>query len=805
MKTPDAPRFEERRKEEFAAELRKRAQAWMPSWDLGGGERDFGRALLEVAARFNSEVAEHLDNVGEKMRRGFLDWLAVRGIAAKPSRLPVVFKLTDAAQEPVLASAPVQLQAEADGASVMFETETDLRIVPGRLDVMVGVDADKDAFFLPPPGLSDIKPLEPLPTQWVLKSFASVGATKLQLDPDTGLVPEMILEAAGHQYRIIQVDNEIVTIEPALAAELSQSSLVRKVTTFAPFDGAAINRQEHNLYLGHMDLLNIESAATIEVVGATALRTGVTWQYWGKVEGNDEVGWQSLTLSADQQTDAVVLEKKKGAVEPRDIGGKSSRWIRAFVKTIENINSPLLQVDTLELRVNCKQGAIPCPPNGSSQEPSPVAEAMANTTPLVLDNKFFPLGKEPRQFDAFYLGSEEAFSKKGAKVQLCLEIADSNCAVLGSLRPESPTNLILAGIAADGQLHLLDFDEEMERLSRLREPVCPPSPGPSGIVISGPAASLDRRPAYRPPVWGDEARVFTAVSAGSEVWVWQEDRVVPQHSGWESFGIVNMGADPDSSIQGLLYLEGGAKGVLLALYEFKLFVCDLSRTKPTWQPIKVKNVEEVKNAEEVALKQIVPIWRRCDDRLAMGQVDDGIVAIDDRGNLCIVGLSDTRRGACSQLLSGVDPDIAPAAVRLSGETLIAVAVGKAQPEINRKLLWFRPKNQQNNKKEASGVVELDRPDVDVIGNSIDVNVGGGELIFLASVKTGEQSTALQGLAFGSEAYLYCFQVPIPSQVGMAGGAPTLLPKHMIVPTSSSEVISKCWPGPAGGEESNAVN
>ena len=37
----------------------------------------------------------------------------------------------------------------------------------------------------------------------------------------------------------------------------------------------------------------------------------------------------------------------------------------------------------------------------------------------MLDDVFFPLGKEPRQFDAFYLGSQEAFSKKGATVQLC--------------------------------------------------------------------------------------------------------------------------------------------------------------------------------------------------------------------------------------------------------------------------------------------------------------------------------------------------------------------------------------------------
>ena len=86
MKAPPAPRIDERRTPEFLAEMEERARAWIPSWGLSDGEHDFGRALLEIAARFNSEVSERLDGVGEKMRRGFLDWLAVKGEAARPAR-----------------------------------------------------------------------------------------------------------------------------------------------------------------------------------------------------------------------------------------------------------------------------------------------------------------------------------------------------------------------------------------------------------------------------------------------------------------------------------------------------------------------------------------------------------------------------------------------------------------------------------------------------------------------------------------------------------------------------------------------
>src|SRR5689334_12972986 len=106
MSLPSPPELEPRRAADFERELLARARAWIPSWGIADGERDFGQALLEIAARFSSEVAERLDRVGDKMARGFLDWLAIRGEAARPARMPVVFKLAENAREPVLAPRP---------------------------------------------------------------------------------------------------------------------------------------------------------------------------------------------------------------------------------------------------------------------------------------------------------------------------------------------------------------------------------------------------------------------------------------------------------------------------------------------------------------------------------------------------------------------------------------------------------------------------------------------------------------------------------------------------------------------------
>jgi len=171
-------------------------------------------------------------------------------------------------------------------------------------------------------------------------------------------------------------------------------------------------------------IVGTRSYATISGKGDSGLPTEITWEYYGKdaEHPDDDPDWHELTVpSADQQneSDALLRFKLKGKIELYEVEkDKKSRWVRGRITAVAG-SDPLLRVDKLEIRVNCGKTA---PPAASP----PIPEAMANTTPLVLDSVFFPFGKEPRQFDAFYLGSTEAFSKKDSEVQLCFEMADPN-------------------------------------------------------------------------------------------------------------------------------------------------------------------------------------------------------------------------------------------------------------------------------------------------------------------------------------------------------------------------------------------
>lgn len=768
MKAPQPPRLEKRRRREFSAELQERARAWIPAWEVADNEGDFGRALLEIAARFNSEVAERLDGAGEKMRRGFLDWLAVPREAARPARMPVVFKLTDAAREPVLAAAPVRMQADAAGSAVVFETEGDVRVIPGVLETLVGADADKDAFYLPPPGLSDLKPLKHMPVQWQVKSFASAGADKIQLDPELGLEAGMLIRAGGQEYKIVAVDKDLVTVEPPLAADLTPSIPLTKVTTFSPFSGAR-NWQKHVLYLGDSELLNVEAKATIEVVGAAGLREGFTWEYWGKRAPDDEVRWQRLKLADKQVNDAAVLEKEKGDVELVSIGGKNSRWIRAYTNTVDPSKDPVTS-DEFSLRINAAgcDDDLPCDPDAKSE--SPVAEAMANTTPLVLDNVFFPLGKEPRQFDAFYLGSEEAFSKAGAKVQLCFEMADPTFSALAAVREGNFTNQVLVGVAKDRALHLLSFNPATGEIDKFRDrgPLQPPGPPP---------VALDPQPPWPLPVWSEvdfffSAGFLVATSAKDAIWIWREHSILPNLSQWIDFGkLPTNGPVTDSPVDGLVFLNG-APSLLMALREGRLFKRTWSTPGPQWDPVITRTATTT-----IRLKSIVPVLVRDPFGRLVTSTTAGLLGIDDQNKLFEVNTD----GTCTRRLGAIDfdPKIRPVGIEIGGQLTLA-AVTKPADETD-------PQDLVANNTLTTEQVTLDAGTKVLV--ALDAIVAGPSTVHvLATVRESNGGRLITWAPFETGPAGSVFKSPITPGSALLEGAPIKVNDFVIIPGSSADLL-----------------
>lgn len=767
------PRIETRRAREFADELLARARAWIPGWDPSAAHADVGRAVLEIAAQMGSEVAERLDRAGDKLALGLLDWLGLRPRAAVAARMPVAFRLAQTAVASVDAAPPVRLSADAEGAPVVFETETALRIVAARLVHVVGADPSADAFFLPPPGLASLDPLPPLPTRWSLRSFAARGATRLQLEPALGIAPDMLLDVAGRHHRVREVNEDLVGIEPALdaAAGLEQGTVVRAVTSFEPFDRSARNAQFHAVYLGHEDLLLIDTKAVIEVSGAQGL-AGAAWSYWGLRAGDsgkdDETpGWQPLTL-AQGPAGVVTLSKDPGAIQPRTMGRHQSRWIRASLPQASGDATPVV-TETVTLRVN------PMKPLDEwvADQPPPVDDlhAMANNTPAETLANFFPFGREPRQFDTFYLASGQALSKPRADVRLNFDMADLTFKALSTLRTGALADRLLAGVARDAHLHLLLLNAGQVVHYPHRGPLRPPLPR----LVVGPAdddrpVALDGPAAGRVAAWTEGSGIWetvrVAVSSQGSVWVWVEMLRQPQRSGWLSLGSVGPVAKEESQIDGLVHVEAasGARSIY-ALREQKLFHRQADGTGETWQPVGLKV-----GIGTIALKYIAPLRQQGAGRL----VDAAVLGMSITGKVYVIGLAP----APERVLKNASSDVMPAGLRDASNRIVAVAANVQRNALIASITGGGPVALQ---VALDGVVPP--------GSAIDARLAGNHFDFALLTQGGSKGASLVSWTpFDTQRPSTVFETALPAGIEVAGRAATLLASHVVVPGTSNELV-----------------
>lgn len=449
-----APDTETRRRPELLEELRARAKVWLPEWQTRDAPGDFLSALFNIAAGFSSEVTERLNRVPEKNFRGFLQWLGLRGDPARAARVPAVFTMSPGAA-PVEALPPVQFQALDPDSNppVMFETFEPFTVTPSKLAWVYGADTRRDVYTSAPPGMLTLEKPGGDPTEWTVIADVAAGEKIVQLDPPLGLELDLVLETdatPGVQYTITKIDGALHTLERALEAGLASGSSMRRVMKFEPF-GASRDLQRHEIYFGAKTALDLPSKAVIAVDGVESIfGDGYEWFYWGKTDDPDSVSdW--VKLAKDPERPGVV-SKAPGAVEETQIERHKNRWIKVSLKQDEH-PAEFGDLQDVRFRINCK---LQAPPNADY-------EAIANTSPVVKGGEFYPLGREPRLFDAFYVGSKEALSKGNALATLNFTMGDEWSSNLGVAAAVTAANakpgFAVAGINAGGALRVIKLKD----------------------------------------------------------------------------------------------------------------------------------------------------------------------------------------------------------------------------------------------------------------------------------------------------------------------------------------------------------
>jgi baseplate J-like protein len=418
------PVVDGRRVERFIRELKAAAPHYVP--DMSLADANPGVALIQIFAHLAELVDVRIDRAPDKHFVAFLDSLGILPLPARAARAAVAFRLAADLQSPVLIPAGTRVTAPGPEDEIPFETRTPLLALPGGIAAMYAADPANDAIFRPPPRFLAQQPRAATQLQYVVQAFAAAGADRLQLDHTTDLAPGAYVRIDCREQHVIRKvdDGNIVALERPLAREVNPAAPVAPIRDFEVFNG--INLQEHVLHIAHGGVLTLKERAEITVSlqlqRPSTVPLDLVWQFWTKddtAKPEQEAHWQDLEVVSDGTVglmvsgDIVLLNPKPLEVKPVAIDGIENRWIRAkVIGKLTGTTESLPRVESLSIAAKSKVPGDGIPPD----------QAFYNATPIDAqvgaEIGFLPFGPEPRQFDQFYIASEEAFSKKDATIKL---------------------------------------------------------------------------------------------------------------------------------------------------------------------------------------------------------------------------------------------------------------------------------------------------------------------------------------------------------------------------------------------------
>ncbi|MBJ6127196.1 baseplate J/gp47 family protein [Microvirga splendida] len=600
----DTPSFDRRGRRNLRTELLERARAWFPNWRPDPDGHDTLMAILDITASLSAEVTQRLNRVPEKSFRGMLHWLGQRGRPGTSARLPVVFSMSERAA-PVISTSPILLQADAAGIPVVLETDAPVRIFASRLQAVLAAEPEHDRFYGPFPGLAMLEKPEPGPREWRLLAAVAQGERYVQLDPPEGLVGGMVLMDPQHnKYNVAEANGGLVKLSSELKVALAAGQIFERVTGFSPFDGKQENRQEHKFYIGADALLDVETAAKIKLTGD--LPAEAIWFYAAKTAEGQEPNWKRFPLQASS-SEGIVLGKGEGEIEKREINGVKMRWLLAVPPEGKPPESQ--KAAGLKLSINCTE-------DGPAVAINDGLKAVANTAPITLPRAFYPLGREPRLFDAFYLNWPEAFSKPNAYVQLNFAIGNGFGGPLTALVDGEGDTAIVGSITYDGRLSFM-------WAANLSGAIQIPFYGLHQPPKLGAAISKLRTDQRVGLGVESDGLLYLSATDGTGVWVWPVELVGAKPAVHETRSLGT--PVPGPVISETLIVTGAEEDLILyALCGGRIFFRRIGRKEGAWSPHSMPDGRNVVR---------LTAFQRAGAELGQWRENDGLVALCEDGSV----------------------------------------------------------------------------------------------------------------------------------------------------------------------------
>ncbi len=329
---------------------------WLPAANTAGN------GLAWIVARYLQVVIQRLNQAPDKNRLAFFDQLGIGLVPAQSARAPIVFTLTQGAAD---SHAPAATQVAAPpppGSSnqIVFETEQDVGVASAKLAQVVSLWSGSD---------------------------------------------------------------EYLDHTAALAADQS-------VTLF---DHLQLQPTPHHIYIAHNTLLaltgSVEVDVSFELTQNSSTPLDLSWEYWDGQVWRGFAGMNPACFGITEvkldgtagltQSGTFQLETACATAAQTSVNGIQAFWIRAeLTEPLPPDPAVTLPQASLIHLTSVVQNQVTLDSSGNPSGGVLPDTALGNGTKLDLTNAFYPLGQQPQPGSAFYISSNEVFSKPNAQVQL---------------------------------------------------------------------------------------------------------------------------------------------------------------------------------------------------------------------------------------------------------------------------------------------------------------------------------------------------------------------------------------------------
>lgn len=402
------PELDGRRRDKLFRHAVEIAPYYTEDWDP---DDDAGTALLQLFAELGEEVTERLDRVPQKHRVAFYDTLGFSRQPPQAARLPLSVTVADGVEENV--PIPAGTQTVGGDPEQTFEvTPGDgFEATPARLAAMYSVDPDSGEIY------GHLKTVKGGQRTRLFGGSEGLQEHALYV----GHVDQLRLDGSPEDPKLVRV----VVATDTLASDLGD----RLVWEF--YGERDDDEGWHEIVKPSVDAKDGPSvdAPQLWLPGTGAMSLTAIERQYGFDHGSelqDVINRLSECINARPVHLRTIDLKIDGKLTETTVGDLKSRWIRCNVPESE------WDSELFDIRIGSRSPADADYASPISVGPVPKGELspdrmLTNNVEISTDKEadstangtdIYPLGRVPRPQDAFYVASEEVFTKMGATVAI---------------------------------------------------------------------------------------------------------------------------------------------------------------------------------------------------------------------------------------------------------------------------------------------------------------------------------------------------------------------------------------------------